>query len=234
MGSNKQRWNTIKPMAKAATIKVWDLPIRLWHWSLVALLMFLWYSGEFADDLMQWHLWAGRAILALVLFRIIWGIAGSQTARFSQFIKSPSAILGELKGLASGDVNRHLGHNPAGGWFVVAVISLVFLQAFSGLFVTDGYLWEGPWASVVSGDTQDLMMTLHELGIKFILAAVAVHISAIVVHGIRQDHLVGAMFSGRKQPASDYVDHPPTAWRSPWLALAVLCFCSISVYFATR
>lgn len=217
-----------------AKIKTWDLATRLWHWVIVCLIAFLWYSGDFADDLMQWHLLAGRAVLALVIFRIIWGFIGSETARFKNFLRPPKTAISELKGLFNSSHQRYLGHNPAGGWFVVLLLALIFLQAASGLFVSDGYLWEGPWAESVSSDTQDFMMSVHGLGINLILAAIALHISAIAVHSLKGDHLVGAMITGNKKDSPNLSNQRPTMWRSPWLALTVMAGCAVLVFGVTN
>ncbi|BFM05488.1 cytochrome b/b6 domain-containing protein [Halioxenophilus aromaticivorans] len=214
-------------------IKAWDLPTRVWHWSIVALIAFLWFSAEIADDLMDWHMMAGRTLLGLLLYRIVWGVMGSETARFSRFVRSPLAALTELKGLAGGQHTRYIGHNPAGGWFVLVLIALMALQAISGLFVSDGYFYEGPWASSVSGDVQDTMMDIHELGINLIIAAVVIHVLAIVVHSLRGDHLVGAMITGNKKVSTTTADGTPTQWRSPWLALAVAAACVGVLWFVT-
>jgi len=215
-------------------VKTWDLPTRLWHWTLVGLIVFLWYSAEVADDLVKWHMLAGRTVLALLVFRIIWGLVGSDTARFSHFLRSPRLALAELKGLMNGNMKRHIGHNPAGGWSVVLLLLLLAMQVGAGLFVSDGYLWEGPFAHMVSSGTQDFMMEVHEIGFNLILAAVAMHILAIVIHSLRGDHLVGAMVTGHKKLPATTSALPPSQWRSPWLGLLLFAVSGGVVFFITQ
>ena len=107
------------------------------------------------------------------------------------------------------------------------------LQAVSGLFVTDGYFYEGPFASSISSDQQDLMMEIHEIGINAIIAAVAIHICAIVAHSLRSDHLVGAMITGNKKLKDKSADTLPSQWRSPWLALIIAAICTGLAWWVT-
>ena len=126
------------------SVKIWDLPTRLFHWSLVAGILFMWFSAEISDSLMDWHMRVGEFLIALILFRIIWGVIGSDSARFSSLLRSPIATLRYAQTLPSRKPSWHAGHNPLGGWMVIALLLLVLLQASSGLFITDDILLEGP------------------------------------------------------------------------------------------
>ena len=118
-------------------IRVWDLPVRLFHWTLVILMATSYFSGRAGGDWMKFHFWSGYAILTLLLFRIAWGFVGSTTARFSDFVKGPSAAFRHLAELAGADRPRDAGHNPLGGAMVVVLIFAVLAQVVAGLFSAD-------------------------------------------------------------------------------------------------
>src|SRR5512139_224073 len=106
-------------VAREAHVKVWDVPVRLFHWLLVLLFAFMIFSGKVKGDWLEWHMRAGYTILALVLFRVIWGLAGSTYARFSSFLAGPSACLDFAKKLFTRTPAPYAGHNPLGGWMVL-------------------------------------------------------------------------------------------------------------------
>jgi cytochrome b len=176
---------------------VWDLPVRLFHWSLVGCIVAAWWSAE--NDAMDWHMRFGYAVLALVLFRLIWGLVGSQTARFSQFVRGPAAILAHLRELAApGRMHAHAGHNALGALAVIALLTMVTVQAVSGLFTSDGIMTDGPMVEKVSGATASLMRTIHLVNFNILLAIVALHIIAIFTYaGLKRLDLVRPMVTGR-------------------------------------
>ena len=119
-------------------IKVWDLPVRICHWLLVIIIAFQFISVKVLDESMlsnatQWHFYGGYTCLALVVFRVLWGILGTYYAKFSQFVKSPIKTFHYLRGRG---VQNHIGHNPAGAYSVIALLLLILAQAVSGLFTT--------------------------------------------------------------------------------------------------
>src|SRR5712671_6045913 len=118
-------------------VRVWDLPVRLFHWTLVVLLMTSFFSGRAGGDWMKLHFWSGYSILALLLFRIAWGFVGSTTARFGHFVKGPGAGIAYARGLFGTKAEPDIGHNPVGGWMVVALILGLLVQIVTGLFATD-------------------------------------------------------------------------------------------------
>src|SRR5512142_588319 len=137
------------------TIKIWDLPTRLFHWSLLALIAACWWtSGEDGD--IDWHMLCGYAVLALLLFRLVWGVLGSTTARFASFIASPRKVLGYFADARANTLPPHLGHNPAGGWMVVLMLVLLLGIAGSGLFANDDIMSEGLLAHHVSERLSDM------------------------------------------------------------------------------
>ena len=128
--------------------RIWDLPTRLFHWVFAALIVFSFVTGKMGQ--MEWHVLSGKTILALLLFRIAWGFAGGGYARFVEFVKGPGETIGYALGVLRGTARRYLGHNPLGGWSIVAMLVLVALQASTGLFATDDIYTDGPLAHLVS------------------------------------------------------------------------------------
>src|SRR5689334_4691000 len=118
-------------------VRVWDAPVRLFHWALAILVVFSYVTGKLGHSWMSWHLKSGYAILALLLFRLAWGFAGSATARFPRFVRSPAIALEYGRGLLRGTPARVTGHNPLGGWMVLALLAILLLQAATGLFADD-------------------------------------------------------------------------------------------------
>src|SRR5262249_35989893 len=138
-------------------IKVWDLPVRVFHWLLVVLVVFQVVTGRIGGSLMPYHAASGYAILALVIFRILWGIVGSTHARFASFVTGPVATYRFARRLFSRQAVPQVGHNPLGGWMVVALILSMLLQALSGLFANDGADAMGPLARLVSIETSNTL-----------------------------------------------------------------------------
>ena len=179
-------------------ILVWDWPTRLVHWSLAVLVFFLWWTS--GSETIVLHKRLGFALLALVVFRVYWGFAGSETARFSDFVKGPRAIARYLReGAAS-----TLGHNPLGALSVVALMGLLLVESALGLFALeeDG-LESGPFASYVSFENGQLAAHYHALVFNILLGFVALHILAVIVYLARGQNLIWAMIGGRKPVAAN-------------------------------
>ena len=209
-------------------IRVWDLPIRIFHWALVALLAFSYTTGKIGGDWMAWHLRSGYAILTLVLFRIAWGVAGSQTARFSSFLRGARPALAHLRALRMGRHEPHVGHNPLGGWMVLAMLAAVAFQASTGLFSDDEIATQGPLAVKVSDALVSRMSALHSAGQWAIVALAALHVAAIAAYRWAWDvRLVGPMVRGW-MPAPPGASAP--AMRPAWLAAILLALCALAVY----
>jgi cytochrome b len=185
----------------AHTVRVWDLPTRLFHWSLVVLVVFSFVCVKLGGNWLPWHFRSGYAILALIAFRIAWGFAGGRYARFGSFLYSPARILAYLRGAT--DAPRTLGHNPLGSLSVFALLAIVGLQAIGGLFANDDIASEGPLVKYVSKALSDRVTSLHHVGEKLIVILVIAHVAAIVFYRLRKrENLVQAMISGDK-PADD-------------------------------
>ena len=198
--------------------RVWDLPTRLFHWTLVGLFGFLWYSGGGSSTEMDWHMLAGYALLALLLFRILWGFWGSRDSRFRDFVTAPAAAVRYGLAFARGRAPAYRGHNPLGGWMVVVMLVLLLAQVVSGLFATDDISIDGPLHHLVSSSLSGALTDFHGFNINLLLVLAGLHIAAVAVHRLRGERLVGAMITGRKAGADDAA--PAPAWRA--LVLAVL------------
>lgn len=181
------------------TVKVWDPFVRLFHWSLITLFAIAWWTGENHD--MDRHRQAGYAIFALVVFRIFWGFAGGRTARFAQFLKGPGAIMTYLK-THDGETPSD-GHNPLGGWSVVALLTVVLAITLAGLFAVDvDGIESGPLADWVSFDQGRMASEWHEGAFKAALAVICLHVLAIGYYQVlNAQNLIGPMITGKRDRA---------------------------------
>ncbi|MBD9649858.1 cytochrome b/b6 domain-containing protein [Ensifer sp. ENS09] len=173
-------------MASPSQIKVWDHLIRVFHWSLVALFAFSYLTG---DEWKQAHLLSGYAIIGLLIIRIIWGVIGSHHARFSSFIYSPATTLGFIRDSIRMRAKRYIGHNPAGGAMVIAMLAAISGIAATGYMMTTNTYWGVGWVEEV-----------HEVLVNITLALVALHIAGVLFASVEhKENLVLAMITGRKR-----------------------------------
>ena len=168
---------------------LWDGFIRIFHWAQALLIPALWWTAEEGE--MVWHLFLAYLLLALWLVRLLWGLWGSETARFSQFVHGPQAFVAYLRGRAP----HRPGHNPAGAYMVVALLLVTGVQLISGLFASDGIFTEGPWAAY-AGEWGEALTRLHHQNFNLLLALIAVHVVAVLVYALRGERLVPAMIHG--------------------------------------
>jgi cytochrome b len=226
----------IEGPAEAREVAVWDWPVRVVHWVMVALVMVLLATGlSGGSAVMVWHMRAGEALLALVLFRILWGFAGSENARFSSFVRGPRAVMRHLRSLFRPPHQLHATHNPAGGWMVVALLVVLLLQCGLGLFTHDDVMTEGPLVGLVSEDLSDVLGALHRRGWWLVAGLASVHILAVVLLLlVRDDNLIYPMFSGTKSLPQGTAN-PSGATASTARALALLALCAFAVgWLVTR
>ncbi len=194
-------------------MRIWDLPIRLFHWVLVCLIAFSWLT--YKQGWMDWHVISGYTILSLLLFRVVWGFIGSDTARFTFFLKSPLEALRHLSHLHRREPDTEIGHNAAGGWMVLVMLGLLFAQAITGLGSNDDISVEGPLATRLGKDLSDQVTSLHRQGSNLILAVIGMHILAIVTYAaLKRHNLVRPMITGKKRL--------PGATRAPRMASPIL------------
>ena len=216
-------------------VRAWDLPTRLFHWTLVVLIVSAWVSYEFAenigDETLVWHRANGLAILTLIVWRLLWGIWGSSTARFAGFVRPPSAVLGYAGGLISGRAGRYLGHNPLGALMVLALLATLGAMAGFGLFATDDNdLVGGPLYRLVSEQGNIRAARLHGFIFNFVLLPLLLlHIAVNVLYTlVKREPLIQAMVTGRK-PAVPYADAPEATIATHPLLRALLCLVAAAV-----
>ena len=179
-------------VSTAARVRVWDLPTRLFHWSLAALVVFSFVTAKVGGALMQWHFYSGYTILALVVFRLLWGAAGSRYARFAAFVRGPRAILECARGGAA-----DAGHNPLGALSVMAMLAALLVQGASGLFATDDIVNEGPLLKLVSNATAAILSRIHRWNEKVLIVLVGMHVAAVLYYlFVRRRNLILPMLTG--------------------------------------
>lgn len=209
-------------------VRVWDLPTRLSHWTIVALFGVCWWTAE--HDHWQWHRLAGYGVLCALWFRLAWGLWGAQTARFSDFVRGPGATVRYVRKLFSGggeDSQAPIGHNPLGALSILAMLGLLLTQTTFGLFAVNGDgFGSGPLSRWVSYGTGRLFAHLHALNFDLLLLMVAVHLSAIAFYRFgRKEQLLPAMIHGFKSRSpSTEVPYFVPLWRAVVIA-AVIIIC---------
>jgi cytochrome b len=200
--------------ARPARIRVWDVPTRLTHWLVVILVAFSWWTGK--SGRMEWHRWSGYALLALVTFRIYWGLAGSSTARFSGFVRGPRAVVSYLKG----GWNTAAGHNPLGALSVVALLALLATQISLGLFAVDvDGIESGPLSTYVSFEAGRAAAEWHEAVFNVLLGLIALHVIAVGYYiVVRKQPLISAMVHGKRAYPEP---QPPSVLPASWLRFLI-------------
>ena len=209
---------------------IWDLPVRLFHWMLLALVVTSWVSAE--NGVMQLHLASGFSVMALLIFRIVWGFVGSDTARFSQFLKSPLAALRHLSHFLRREPDTQIGHNEAGGLMVIGLLLLLLAQVATGLCANDDAVTEGPLVKYIGKELSDQISYWHKTNFKLLLLAVAGHVAAVIGYAVFKGHdLVRPMVTGRKRlPAAT----PAPAMVHPAAAAVILAIAAAIAYAVAR
>jgi cytochrome b len=216
---------------KPEHVQVWDAPVRLFHWAIVILILVSWLSAD--QGYMRVHLWSGLTLLALLIFRLVWGLIGSTTARFRDFLHPPRAVLAYLRSLAGANKALFAGHNPAGGLMVLGLIAVLLLQAVTGLFSNDGLRLHGPLALLISEEASTEITGLHGTIFNVILVLVWLHVVAVGFYlFVKGDNLIFPMLTGKKKRA-----HVPEGWSiklaHPLMALLVLMAAAGLVFWLT-
>ncbi|AXF05557.1 cytochrome b/b6 domain-containing protein [Paraburkholderia hospita] len=178
-------------------VLVWDAPVRLFHWLVVALVTAAYVTLKL--NWIDWHVRVGESLLALVVFRLLWGFFGSETARFRSFVASPAAALRHLRHLFRREPDVQVGHNAAGGWMVLLLLALLLVETLSGLYVNNDIADEGPLSVVIPSWLANAISTLHGLVWDVLLAAVTLHVLVIALYAITKGHnLLRPMLTGYK------------------------------------
>jgi cytochrome b len=199
-----------------AKIRIWDAPTRLFHWTLVGLIAFSWWSAK--NEEFDLHIWSGVAVLTLLVFRLLWGLFGSSTARFANFIRGPRGVLDYLRDMKGW---RPVGHTPLGALSVLAMLGALLVQVGLGLFAIDhDGLYEGPLAHLVSLDLSEELADLHEDWFNVILVLIGLHVAAILSYRLfLGKKLIGPMLTGRAALDAETEPMRPGKW---WASLICL------------
>lgn len=219
-----------KPRTPMLMMRVWDAPTRLFHWAIVVLIAISYFSMKF--DYVQVHYLSGYTVLTLLLFRLGWGIFGSETSRFRQFLRSPVAGVRHLADFSKREPDREVGHNAAGGWMVLVMLLALAVQACTGLFAGDPIEGGGPFVDQIASGPQHLLSKIHDINFNIILGLMALHIVAILAYAaVKRHDLVRPMITGKKRlPATTRQPH----FTSPVLAAIVLVGAGLFVWMLVR
>jgi cytochrome b len=210
------------------TVRVWDLPTRLFHWALAACVIGLVVTGNIGGNWMNWHLRLGYAVLTLLLFRVVWGFVGGYWSRFSRFLYAPGAVWRYLRGQAP--PLHKVGHTPMGALSVFALLTILLVQVGTGLISDDEIAFTGPLVRFVSGDTVSSATSYHKnIGKFIVMGLVVLHLAAIAFYKlVKKQDLVRPMIVGDKK-LSAAAPGTRDGTRSRLLALAVLLICAAVV-----
>ena len=212
-------------------VRVWDLPTRFFHWALVACVIGLAITGTVGGNAMAWHFRFGYTVLALLMFRIVWGLVGGRWSRFGAFIYAPQSVINYLKG--QGKPEHGVGHSPIGAGSVFAMLGFLVAQVGTGLLSDDEIAFAGPLTRFVSNATVSLTTNYHKnIGKWVLLALVMLHIAAIVYYLRRKHNLVSAMLHGDK----DLVVQAPSSRDdtvSRVAAVLILAICGGAAYWVS-
>lgn len=217
----------------SATVRVWDLPTRVFHWSLVACIMGLVASSQIGGNAMAWHFRFGYAVASLLMFRLVWGVVGGRWSRFSSFIYSPASVLAYLQGERNPE--HTTGHNPLGAVSVFAMLGFVVLQVASGLVSDDEIAAAGPLVRFASNTLVSNATFYHrQIGKLILLGLVALHLGAIVFYRLKKgENLVRPMINGDKEVVTQTSSSRDDV-SSRLLALAIWLICATLVVWAIR
>ncbi len=196
-----------EPLASART-RIWDLPTRLFHWLLAALVVFSFTTGKLGSDWLTWHFRSGYAIATLLLFRLLWGFTGSRYARFASLLPSPSRVWQTMRSSQSATMAASAGHSAIGTLSVYALLIVLAVQISTGVLTNDGSFTEGPWVKFVSSALSDRLSSVHYYNHWLIAGLVALHVAAIGFYLLaRKEDLLTPMLTGDKlgidAPAAD-------------------------------
>ena len=190
---------TAKKVTKKVTQsrhRIWDLPTRTFHWAL--LLCFVGAITSVNTGYMQVHLVFGSSLLTLVLFRILWGFAGSQTSRFRFFLPRPKAVLACLKNFFEKN-NPHIGHDALGGLATMTLLAVLLITPIIGMFSNDDVLFEGPLAPLVSISLSNFLTFVHQQFATVVIALVSLHVTVVLFNRFyKKDDIISPMLDGNK------------------------------------
>jgi len=207
---------------ESKTVKIWDVPVRIFHWSLVTLFIAAYVTNLLGPNYFNYHLWAGYGIIVLVVFRILWGFVGTYHARFFNFVRTPVATTKyALSVLKKKDVH-YLGHNPLGAVMVVALLLAILVQAVTGLFSNDEIINLGPLYGYINDELSLKLTSIHRQLFYWIAGAIFLHIAAVLFHvWFKRDNIVKAMFTGKKN-TDELAEEKSISSSRIWLAIIIV------------
>jgi len=205
-------------------VRVWDLPVRVFHWALVIAVVVAFVTAQIGGNDMVWHGRAGLVALGLIIFRIVWGFGGTTYARFTSFVRGPATIRAYLRGEWQG-----LGHNPVGALSVLVLMTLVGSEAATGLFANDDIAYQGFLYPLVGADISGWLTAIHKLFEPALIALVLAHVGAIAFYArVKKRNLLLPMLTGWTE-TSDAVETPRGG---SWLALVIALAIAAGVVYA--
>lgn len=209
-------------------VRIWDLPTRLFHWSLAICVIALVVTAKVGGDAMNWHFRLGYAVFTLLLFRLLWGLVGGHWSRFASFFPTPGRLARYLGGHAT--AHDTAGHNPLGALSVLAMLAVLAVQVGTGLFADDEIASAGPLTALVSGSVVSAATTWHKSwGQYLVIGLVVLHVLAIIIYRLRRHDLVTPMLHGDK-PLAGAVPAARDSVGTRLLALVLLAVCAGVVY----
>jgi cytochrome b len=213
-------------------VKVWDWPTRLFHWLLVVAVVGMFITGEIGGNAMVWHGRLGYGVLALLLFRVVWGLVGGHYSRFTSFVPTPARLMAYVRGTAP----KALGHNPLGALSVLALLGLLLLQTSTGLFADDEIAYSGPLTSLISNAWVSIASKWHkDIGKALLIVMVLLHVGAILFYLFkRQENLIEPMLTGVREMDILPVYHQPRILnevKQSILAAVIMIACSALVWW---
>ena len=217
-------------MNEVEQVRIWDVWVRLFHWSLAISVVFMLISGVTGWMFFDWHRTVGEWVMVLVVFRILWGIVGSSNARLSQLVHSPRASFEHLAALFKHRLRSERGHNAAGGWAVLLMLLLIGVQAVTGFFIADeDELIEGALYGSLSGSSTDLMHRIHHINAELLQIVVIVHVVMVFVYLLYgRQNLISPMVHGAMKWSSDTAI-PRAIFQSGWIGAAMLALSLVVV-----
>ncbi len=217
------------PSPAQSTTRIWDLPTRLFHLGFAGCVIGAIVTAKVGNTWMDWHVRLGITALAMLTFRIIWGLIGPRYARFSQFVCGPLTVWHYILTMTK-HTHQTPGHNPLGALSVLAMLAIIGFQAVTGLFANDDILTQGPLAQFVSDSTSSFLTGLHQFNEKLVYLVIALHLSAIFIYTLKGQHLIGPMVCGdvstQKLPLNTPSARDDWSIRVGALALASILACA--------
>jgi cytochrome b len=221
---------TTAPAVHTHSVRIWDLPTRLFHWLLAALVVGLVVSGNIGANAMPVHALLGQAVLALVLFRLVWGFVGGHWSRFTTFLPTPQRLQAYWQSLQRPASHVHVGHNPLGALSILAMLLILLLQVGSGMISDDEIAFTGPWAVLAPSEWVSWATSYHKTwGKTLLLGLVTLHLLAILFHRLRLRHnLIPAMLHGNQEALPGTLPTRDGLGQRVW-ALVILLGCAAMV-----